>query len=208
MPEHDVENRAAVFGLPSCSKPLESITFVILDQPHPTSSRSVRRAYNMGSTVRSKKMAVSEPSSRLPAAMSGPCVRRDDPLKRYVYENSICDRPAARGERADRVRSTALDSIFKQRSSFADARSRPRDAKRPRRCLALPPGRQDHTTSPYAATSLVRSLGNRSQAEARHRIPPRVRDDHDTPLWWGGMRKVLDLIWGKWERKYLSENQK
>src|SRR5712675_1591593 len=25
-------------------------------------------------------------------------------------------------------------------------------------------GRQDHTTSPYAATSLVRSLGNRSQA--------------------------------------------
>src|SRR3981189_1863017 len=25
-------------------------------------------------------------------------------------------------------------------------------------------GRQDHTTSPYATTSLVRSLGNRSQA--------------------------------------------
>src|SRR6266446_1197799 len=81
-------------------------------------------------------------------------------------------------------------------------------------------GRQDHTTSPYAATSLVRSLGNRSQAEARpaipsrakccrvHRTPPRVRDDHDTPLWWGGMRKVLDLIWGAWEQKYLSENQK
>src|SRR6267142_4599505 len=70
MPEHDVENRVAVFGWPSCSKPLESITFVILDQPHPTSSRSVRRAYNMGSTVRSKKMAVSEPSGRLPAAMA------------------------------------------------------------------------------------------------------------------------------------------
>src|SRR5882672_12683696 len=31
-------------------------------------------------------------------------------------------------------------------------------------------GRQDHTTSPYAATSLVRSLGNRSQAEARPAI--------------------------------------
>src|SRR5258705_3757072 len=41
-----------------------------------------------------------------------------------------------------------------------------------------------------------------------HRIPPRVRDDHDTPLWWGGMRKILDLIWGKWEQKYFSENQK
>src|SRR6266852_7673631 len=31
-------------------------------------------------------------------------------------------------------------------------------------------GRQDHTTSPYAATSLVRSLGDRSQAEARPAI--------------------------------------
>ena len=37
----------------------------------------MRRAYNMGSTVRSKKMAVSEPSGRLPAAMSRPCERRD-----------------------------------------------------------------------------------------------------------------------------------
>src|SRR5882762_4104559 len=41
-----------------------------------------------------------------------------------------------------------------------------------------------------------------------HRTPPRVRDDRDTPLWWGGMRKVLDLIWGEWEQKYFSENQK
>src|SRR2546429_7151014 len=47
-------------------------------------------------------------------------------------------------------------------------------------------GRQDHTTSPSAATSLVRTLGDRSQAETCpatssrakrcrvHRIPPRV----------------------------------
>ena len=28
-----------------------------------------------------------------------------------------------------------------------------------------------------------------------HRIPPRVRDDRDTPLWWGGMAKVLEVIW-------------
>src|ERR1700676_793551 len=81
--------------------------------------------------------------------------------------------------------------------------------------------RQDHTTSPYAATSLVRSLGDRSQASSTrpaipsrakrcrvHRTPPRVRDDHDTPLWWGGMRKVLEVIWGVWEQKYFSENQK
>ena len=62
-------------------------------------------------------------------------------------------------------------------------------------------GRQDHTTSPYAATSLVRSLGNRSQAfrqpalrsrraqnaAASTASAPRLRDDRDTPLWWGGM---------------------
>src|SRR5216684_1950070 len=30
---------------------------------------------------------------------------------------------------------------------------------------------------------------------------PRVRDDRDTPLWWGGMAKVLDVIWGAWEQK-------
>jgi hypothetical protein len=71
-------------------------------------------------------------------------------------------------------------------------------------------GRQDHTTSPYAAASLVRSLDDRSQAfrqpalqsrraqnaAASTASAPRVRDDRDTPLWWGGMRKVLDVIWG------------
>src|SRR4030088_2141818 len=64
-------------------------------------------------------------------------------------------------------------------------------------------GRQDHTTSPYATTSLVRVLVDRSQIQrtrpaipspARrcrvHRIPPRVRDDRDTPLWWGGMARI------------------
>src|SRR3981189_2042370 len=83
-------------------------------------------------------------------------------------------------------------------------------------------GRQDHTTSPYAATSLVRSLGDRSQAfrqpalrsrraqnaAASTASAPRVRDDRDTPLWWGGIRKILDVIWGAWEQKYFSENQK
>jgi hypothetical protein len=82
-------------------------------------------------------------------------------------------------------------------------------------------GRQDHTTSPYAATSLVRSLltahgfkepalrSRRAQnAAASTASAPRVRDDRDTPLLWGGTPKVLELIWGKWEQKYLSENQK
>src|SRR5258705_579552 len=34
-------------------------------------------------------------------------------------------------------------------------------------------GRQDHTTSPYAATSLVRSLGDRSQAFRQPALQPR-----------------------------------
>ena len=64
-------------------------------------------------------------------------------------------------------------------------------------------GRQDHTTSPYATTSLVRVLCDRSRIQRTrpaipsrakrcrvHRTPPRVRDDHDTPLWWGGMTRV------------------
>ena len=38
-----------------------------------------------------------------------------------------------------------------------------------------------------------------------HRIPSRVRDDRDTPLWWGGMRKILDVIWGEWEQKYFRK---
>ena len=28
-----------------------------------------------------------------------------------------------------------------------------------------------------------------------HRIPPRVRDDRDTPLEWGGTAMDIDLIW-------------
>ncbi len=57
-------------------------------------------------------------------------------------------------------------------------------------------GRQDHTTSPYAATSLVSSLGDRSRSSknppcdpiARKTLPrpshpaPNVRDDRETPL--------------------------
>jgi hypothetical protein len=36
--------------------------------------------------------------------------------------------------------------------------------------------RQDHTTSPSASAPFVKS------AASVHRIPPRVRDDRDTPL--------------------------
>ena len=62
--------------------------------------------------------------------------------------------------------------------------------------------RQDHTTSPYAATSLVRTLliahrpkpalqPRRAQnAAASTASAPRVRDDRDTPLLWGGMARI------------------
>src|SRR6266404_7129113 len=114
-----------------------------------------------------------------------------------------------------------VTGLFCHRRLRIKVLSAPGRADLPSANLTPASGRQDHTTSPYAATSFVRSLGDRSQASSTcpaipsrakrcrvHRIPPRVRDDHDTPLWWGGMRKILDLIWGAWERKYFSENQK
>src|SRR5256885_6517587 len=60
-------------------------------------------------------------------------------------------------------------------------------------------GCQDHTASPSAATSFVSAPFDRSQVSSTrpaitsrarrcrvHRIPPRVRDDRDTPLWGTG----------------------
>src|SRR6266513_5184885 len=38
-----------------------------------------------------------------------------------------------------------------------------------------------------------------------HRIPPRVRDDRDTPLLWGGMRKIVEMIWGWWKQEYFCK---
>src|SRR5260370_32924766 len=64
-------------------------------------------------------------------------------------------------------------------------------------------GRQDHTIVPAAATSLVivpvlaheflrtrPAIPSRAKRCRVHRIPPRVRDDRDTPLWWGGMART------------------
>jgi hypothetical protein len=70
-------------------------------------------------------------------------------------------------------------------------------------------GRQDHTILPSATSSLVRVLliAHRSfdppcNPVARSTLPrpphpaPNVRDDHDTPLLWDGMARVIDVIWG------------
>src|SRR5215208_7682059 len=49
--------------------------------------------------------------------------------------------------------------------------------------------RQDHTTSPSASAPFV------SGAISVHRIPPRVRDDRDTPLRVGRDGGTTELIW-------------
>src|ERR1700680_2398009 len=99
--------------------------------------------------------------------------------------------------------------------------SSPVEPNEPPQDLTPASRRQDHTTSPSASSAVVLRAANRSRRAIRpafrnphaqrcrvHRNPPRVRDDRDTPLLWGGMAQVLDVIWGKWEQKYFSENQK
>jgi hypothetical protein len=55
--------------------------------------------------------------------------------------------------------------------------------------LASAPGRQDHTTSPYAQAALV------SRGKPIHRIPaPRVVTIAMRPSWRGGMGKRIVLI--------------
>jgi hypothetical protein len=97
--------------------------------------------------------------------------------------------------------------------------SSPVEPNEPPQDLTPASRRQDHTTSPSASSAVVLHAANRSRRAIRpalashaqhcrvHRIPPRVRDDHDTPLWWGGMATVLELIWVR-GNKYFSENPK
>src|SRR6266852_4843483 len=97
--------------------------------------------------------------------------------------------------------------------------SSPVEPNEPPQDLTPASRRQDHTTSPSASSAVVLHAANRSRRAIRpalashaqhccvHRTPPRVRDDHDTPLWWGGMATVLDLIWVR-GNKYFSENPK
>jgi hypothetical protein len=55
--------------------------------------------------------------------------------------------------------------------------------------LAPASRRQDHTTSPSASGALVRSTIR------VHRIPPRARDDRETPLKWDGTAANIEVIW-------------
>jgi hypothetical protein len=60
-------------------------------------------------------------------------------------------------------------------------------------------GRQDHTSSPSASAPFVKS------AARVHRIPPRVRDDRDTPLEWDETANHIFLIWGSEKQKYFCK---
>ena len=58
--------------------------------------------------------------------------------------------------------------------------------------------RQDHTTSPSALALFV------SSAISVHRIPPRVRDDRDTPLWWDETVRTTVVICRGAEANYFA----
>ena len=77
-------------------------------------------------------------------------------------------------------------------------------------------GRQDHTTSSYATTSLVRvlwtahglitrpAIPSRAKRCRVHRIPLHVRDDRETPLCLGGTAESIKLFLANCEAKYFS----
>jgi hypothetical protein len=58
-------------------------------------------------------------------------------------------------------------------------------------------GRQNHTTSPSAAAHFVK------RAARVHRIPPHVRNVR-TPLCWDGTVRISELIWVRWQAKFLK----
>jgi hypothetical protein len=59
--------------------------------------------------------------------------------------------------------------------------------------------RQDHTTSPSASQRV------RQSAARVHRIPPRVRDDRDTPLVWDETTEDMQVICFRMESEYFCE---
>jgi hypothetical protein len=98
------------------------------------------------------------------------------------------------------------------------ASSLPGRADKPPRNLTPASGRQNHTTSPSASAPFVcapvtahgfkkpalRSLRARGHCRV-HRIPPRVRDDRDTPLVWDETSRDMHLIWVSGEGKYFCK---
>ena len=63
-------------------------------------------------------------------------------------------------------------------------------------------GREDHTTSPSASSRI------RQSAACVHRIPPRVRDDRDTPLKWDETARNIEVIWVRRKAIFLKFRKK
>jgi hypothetical protein len=110
------------------------------------------------------------------------------------------------------LRALPGDRAFLSPSLPDKGRSAPGWADPPSDNLTPASRRQDHTTSPSATESVVRVPSDRSRIEDPpcitshaqrcriHRIPPRVRDDRDTPLVWDGTEELIAAA-------EISENQ-
>ncbi len=96
-----------------------------------------------------------------------------------------------------------VTGLFCHRRLRTDVVSAPGRADITSATLTPASGRQDHTTSPYAAIVSRPRAVDRSQifrpalrshcaqdAAASTASRPAFRDDHDTPLWWGGMARA------------------
>ncbi len=151
----------------------------------------------------------------------GPCVRRDDSLERghtkiscaITLQIRLRDL-ATRCARAVHLPSAPLEGV-----GNAGCPLHPRSrvpfvlVERTRVTTSTP----ERPAFPHAMVFLVSvpvithgfitrpAIPSRAKRCRVHRNPPRVRDDHDTPLLWGGMRKVLDLIWGVRKQKYFCK---
>jgi hypothetical protein len=85
------------------------------------------------------------------------------------------------------------------------------------RQLGTSNGCRDHAVLPYATTPFVCAPVVRSQAQARpaitlralrrcvHDIPPRVRDDRDTPLCVGRDAMDMPVIWVSRQEEYFPQ---
>ena len=75
----------------------------------------------------------------------------------------------------------------------------------------LPASSGEDVEAPFvlrAARSLTENrpaITSRARRCRVHRILPRVRDDRDTPLSWGGRREFLEMIWGEGKEEYFPQ---
>jgi hypothetical protein len=126
------------------------------------------------------------------------------------------DVPARNGFTAYFVLSS-VTGLFCHRHQRIMVLSKPGRADSTSANLTPASGRQDHTTSPYAATSLVRSLliahrlitrpaiPSRARRCRVHRNPPRVRDDGQRPSCGVGWRQFVEMICPTGEAKYFCK---